>query len=139
MVTTPVSTIKDAEREADLQSDSNMSVNATAGLNCSLPFTDDDGGSCSGGARETSPVLHLPADFFHPAAAAHPNSPGNSVSPGDRRPSRSASPASWASLRSPRANSRPLGSQVLRADEWIRLCLYGWLNRRHQHCCAKHQ
>uniref|UniRef100_A0AAX7TWL9 Ion transport domain-containing protein n=1 Tax=Astatotilapia calliptera TaxID=8154 RepID=A0AAX7TWL9_ASTCA len=102
---------ENSKREADLQSDSNMSVNATAGLNCSLPFTDDDGGSCSGGARETSPVLHLPADFFHPAAAAHPNSPGNSVSPGDRRPSRSASPASWASLRSPRANSRPLGSQ----------------------------
>ncbi|CAI5681277.1 unnamed protein product [Oreochromis niloticus] len=69
---------------------------------------DDDGESCSGGARETSPVLHLPADFFHPAAAARP---GNSASPGDRRPSRSASPASWASLRSPRANSRPLGSQ----------------------------
>uniref|UniRef100_A0A669CWL4 Voltage-dependent T-type calcium channel subunit alpha n=1 Tax=Oreochromis niloticus TaxID=8128 RepID=A0A669CWL4_ORENI len=108
VVPTPVSTIKDAEREADLQSDGNMSVNATAGLNCSLPFTDDDGESCSGGARETSPVLHLPADFFHPAAAARP---GNSASPGDRRPSRSASPASWASLRSPRANSRPLGSQ----------------------------
>ncbi|KAG7234491.1 hypothetical protein INR49_004558 [Caranx melampygus] len=86
--------------------------------------TDGDGGSCSGGggggegegeggrgADESSPVLHLPADFFHPAAAAHPGSPGNSVSPGDRGPSRLASPASWASLRSPGANSRPLSSQ----------------------------
>ncbi|KAM7394659.1 hypothetical protein PAMP_021446 [Pampus punctatissimus] len=75
--------------------------------------TDGDGGSCSGGGgRGSSPVFHLPADFFHPAAAAHgPGSPGNSVSPGDRGPSRLASPASWASLRSPGANSRPLTSQ----------------------------
>nr|XP_033479939.1 voltage-dependent T-type calcium channel subunit alpha-1I-like [Epinephelus lanceolatus] len=75
--------------------------------------TDGDGGSCSGGGGGggSSPVFHLPADFFHPAAAAHPGSPGNSVSPGDRGPSRLPSPASWASLRSPGANSRPLSSQ----------------------------
>ncbi|KAI3353471.1 hypothetical protein L3Q82_019996 [Scortum barcoo] len=72
---------------------------------------DRDGGSCSGGGGGSSPLFHLPADFFHPAAAAHPGSPGNSVSPGDRGPSRLASPASWASLRSPGANSRPLSSQ----------------------------
>ncbi|XP_037620430.1 voltage-dependent T-type calcium channel subunit alpha-1I-like isoform X2 [Sebastes umbrosus] len=73
--------------------------------------TDGDEGSCSGGGGGSSPVFHLPADFFHPAAAAHPGSPGNSVSPGDRGPSRLPSPASWASLRSPGANSRPLSSQ----------------------------
>ncbi|KAK2817421.1 hypothetical protein Q5P01_025612 [Channa striata] len=73
--------------------------------------TDGDGGSFAGDGGESSLVLHLPADFFHPAAAAHPNSPGNGVSPGDRGPSRLASPASWASLRSPGANSRPLSSQ----------------------------
>uniref|UniRef100_A0A665W3J5 Calcium voltage-gated channel subunit alpha1 Ib n=1 Tax=Echeneis naucrates TaxID=173247 RepID=A0A665W3J5_ECHNA len=71
-----------------------------------LFFPDGDGG---GG--ESSPVFHLPADFFHPAAAAYPGSPGDGVSPGDRGPSRLASPASWASLRSPGANSRPLSSQ----------------------------
>uniref|UniRef100_A0A3Q1EM62 Voltage-dependent T-type calcium channel subunit alpha-1I-like n=1 Tax=Acanthochromis polyacanthus TaxID=80966 RepID=A0A3Q1EM62_9TELE len=69
---------------------------------------------CSGGDGGSSPKFHLPADFFHPAAAAHPDSPGNGngVSPGDRGPSRLASPASWASLRSPGdSSSRPLSSQ----------------------------
>uniref|UniRef100_A0A671VPJ1 Calcium voltage-gated channel subunit alpha1 I n=1 Tax=Sparus aurata TaxID=8175 RepID=A0A671VPJ1_SPAAU len=81
-------------------------------LNYNLLFSDGDGGSCSGGGGGgSSPVFHLPADFFHPAAAAHPGSPGSGVSPGDRGPSRLASPASWASLRSPGANSRPLSSQ----------------------------
>lgn len=94
-------------------------------LNYNLRFIDGDGGSCSGGGGESSPVFHLPADFFHPAAAAHPGSPGNSVSPGDRGPSRLASPASWASLRSPGANSRPLSSQVFWTDEWIHVCLDG--------------
>ncbi|XP_041640069.1 voltage-dependent T-type calcium channel subunit alpha-1I-like [Cheilinus undulatus] len=70
-----------------------------------------DGDGCSRGGDGSSPVLHLPADFFHPAAAAHPGSPENGVSPGHRGPSRLASPASWASLRSPGANSRPLSSQ----------------------------
>ncbi|KAM4583766.1 voltage-dependent T-type calcium channel subunit alpha-1I-like [Odontesthes bonariensis] len=66
---------------------------------------DDNGGSCSGISGVPPPIFHLPADFFHPAAAAHTDSPG------DRRPSRLASPASWASLRSPGAKSRPLSSQ----------------------------
>ncbi|XP_068565531.1 voltage-dependent T-type calcium channel subunit alpha-1I-like [Cebidichthys violaceus] len=75
------------------------------------PCTDGDGGSCSGGGGGSSPVFHLPADFFHPAAAAHPGSPGIGVGPGDGGPSGLPSPASWASLRSPGANSRPLSSQ----------------------------
>lgn len=95
-------------------------------LNCSLFFSDGDGGCCSGGdGRGSSSVFHLPADFFHPAAAAHPGSPGNGVTPGDRGPSRLASPASWASLRSPGANSRPLSSQVSWTDEWAHVCLDG--------------
>ncbi|XP_039669618.1 LOW QUALITY PROTEIN: voltage-dependent T-type calcium channel subunit alpha-1I-like [Perca fluviatilis] len=73
--------------------------------------TDGDRGSCSGGGGGSLPVFHLPVDFFHPAAAAHPGSPGNGVSPVDRGPSRLPSPASWASLRSPGANSRPLSFQ----------------------------
>ncbi|XP_041838955.1 voltage-dependent T-type calcium channel subunit alpha-1I-like [Melanotaenia boesemani] len=72
---------------------------------------DSDGGSCSGTVGVPRPIFQLPADFFHPAAAAHSDSPGDSVSQGDRGPSRLASPASWASLRSPGANSRPLSSQ----------------------------
>lgn len=97
----------------------NMSISTDkAALNYNLCFSDGDGGSCSGGGGGSSPVFHLPADFFHPAAAAHPGSPGNSVSPGDRGPSRLASPASWASLRSPGANSRPLSSQV-----WMDSCV----------------
>uniref|UniRef100_A0A3Q3WIF8 Ion transport domain-containing protein n=1 Tax=Mola mola TaxID=94237 RepID=A0A3Q3WIF8_MOLML len=73
-------------------------------------FSDNDGGSCSRGGGGSPPLFHLPAEFFHPAAAAHPASPEDSVTPGERRPSRLASPASWASLRSPGANSRPLSS-----------------------------
>ncbi|XP_077426004.1 voltage-dependent T-type calcium channel subunit alpha-1I isoform X6 [Vanacampus margaritifer] len=49
---------------------------------------------CLEGGRRSSPLFQLPADFFHPAA-----------NPGDGPPSRLASPASWASLRSPGANS----------------------------------
>ncbi|XP_047435064.1 voltage-dependent T-type calcium channel subunit alpha-1I-like [Mugil cephalus] len=77
--------------------------------------TDGNGGRCEVEEierdHESLPIFHLPADFFHPAAAAHPESPGKGVSPGERGPSRLASPASWASLRSPGANSRPLSSQ----------------------------
>lgn len=98
-------------------------------LNYNLLFSDGDGGSCSGGGGGgSSPVFHLPADFFHPAAAAHPGSPGSGVSPGDRGPSRLASPASWASLRSPGANSRPLSSQVLWTNERIHVCLCAWMD-----------
>ncbi|KAM9314885.1 voltage-dependent T-type calcium channel subunit alpha-1I [Pholidichthys leucotaenia] len=71
---------------------------------------DGRGGSCSAGGG-SSPVFHLLTDFFHPAATAHPKSPGNCVNPGDRRPSKLASPASWASLHSPGGNDRPLSFQ----------------------------
>ncbi|KAM8879115.1 voltage-dependent T-type calcium channel subunit alpha-1I isoform 2-T2 [Spinachia spinachia] len=67
------------------------------------PCTDGNGGRCSRGRGGSSPVSHLPADFFHPG------SPGSGV---DRGPSpRLASMASWASLRSPGANSWPLSAQ----------------------------
>ncbi|KAM6939496.1 voltage-dependent T-type calcium channel subunit alpha-1I [Xenentodon cancila] len=72
---------------------------------------DGDGGSCSGVGGVSSTTFHLPADFFHPAAAARSDSPGESANPGDRGPSRLASPASWASLRSPGANSRARSTQ----------------------------
>ncbi|XP_036376791.1 voltage-dependent T-type calcium channel subunit alpha-1I-like [Megalops cyprinoides] len=66
--------------------------------------------SSHGGGTGSSPLFHLPAEFFHPAAAAPPNSPGlGGVSTG--RGSRLTSPASWASLRSPGANSRVLDMQ----------------------------
>ncbi|XP_029948747.1 voltage-dependent T-type calcium channel subunit alpha-1I-like [Salarias fasciatus] len=74
--------------------------------------TDGRRESRSGSGAASSPLFHLPADFFHPAVAAHPDGPGTGVAPGDPGgPSGLASPASWASLRSPGANSRPLSSQ----------------------------
>lgn len=96
-------------------------------LKCNLLFPDGNEVSCSGGGGRSSPIFHLPADFFHPAAAAHPETPGNSVSPIDRGLSRLASPASWASLRSPGANSRPLSSQVLPADVLDVFCVCVWI------------
>lgn len=90
--------------------------NDTIVLNCN-PLT-LDGGSSSGVGDASSPIFHLPAEFFHPAAAAHADSPRDTVSPGERGPSRLASPASWASLRSPGANSRPLSSQVPKPKDW---------------------
>uniref|UniRef100_A0A8C1V0U2 Calcium voltage-gated channel subunit alpha1 Ib n=1 Tax=Cyprinus carpio TaxID=7962 RepID=A0A8C1V0U2_CYPCA len=65
----------------------------------------------SGGDGQTSsPLFHLPAEFFHPTTAAIPQ---GSPATGAAQPgSRHASPASWASLRSPGANSRVMGSQV---------------------------
>ncbi|XP_068178503.1 voltage-dependent T-type calcium channel subunit alpha-1I-like [Antennarius striatus] len=93
-----------ADSEEEVQELDTPTMERSSPGNC----TDGDGG---GGA--SSPVFHLPADFFHPAAAAaHPGSPGNSVSPRGRAPSGLASPASWASLRSPGANSRPLSAQL---------------------------
>ncbi|XP_073707811.1 voltage-dependent T-type calcium channel subunit alpha-1I [Garra rufa] len=68
-------------------------------------------GDGSGGDGQTSsPLFHLPAEFFHPTTAAIPQG-----SPATRVPqpgSRHTSPASWASLRSPGANSRVMGSQL---------------------------
>ncbi|XP_016094742.1 voltage-dependent T-type calcium channel subunit alpha-1I-like [Sinocyclocheilus grahami] len=68
-------------------------------------------GDGSGGDGQTSsPLFHLPAEFFHPTTAAVPQgSPAiGAAQPGSRH----ASPASWASLRSPGANSRVMGSQT---------------------------
>lgn len=61
-----------------------------------------------GGASGISPLFHLPAEFFHPAAAAIPAPPRLRLSRGIRL----TSPASWASLRSPGAHSRMLCTQV---------------------------
>ncbi|XDV36595.1 hypothetical protein PO909_006341, partial [Leuciscus waleckii] len=68
-------------------------------------------GDVSGGDSQTSsPLFHLPAEFFHPTTGAIPQgSPATGAAlPGSRH----ASPASWASLRSPGANSRLTCSQT---------------------------
>ncbi|RXN32170.1 voltage-dependent T-type calcium channel subunit alpha-1I isoform X1 [Labeo rohita] len=60
-------------------------------------------------SRSTTPI-RLPAEFFHPAAAALPAPPRGR--PGHKpRGLRLTSPASWASLRSPGANTRLLTTQ----------------------------
>lgn len=64
-----------------------------------------------GGVSGSSPLFHLPTEFFHPAGAARPSSSGTGCLPSVRG-SRLTSPASWASLRSPGTDSRPLGTQV---------------------------
>ncbi|XP_030639215.1 voltage-dependent T-type calcium channel subunit alpha-1I-like [Chanos chanos] len=61
--------------------------------------------------RGSSPLFHLPAEFFHPATAIPQASPGTEAIREGRAVSRLTSPASWASLRSPGANSRVIGSQ----------------------------
>lgn len=63
-----------------------------------------------GDSRTSSPVFHLPAEFFHPTTAAIPQ--GSPASGPAQVGSRHASPASWASLRSPGANSRITSTQV---------------------------
>ncbi|XP_017264425.2 voltage-dependent T-type calcium channel subunit alpha-1I [Kryptolebias marmoratus] len=80
-------------------------------LNPSSANDKDADGRRISAADVPSPMFHLPADFFHPAAAAHSESHRGGGRPRDRGSSRLASPASWASLRSPGANSRPLSSQ----------------------------
>ncbi|XP_035254563.1 voltage-dependent T-type calcium channel subunit alpha-1I-like [Anguilla anguilla] len=70
-------------------------------------------GANSAGGRDadgSSSLFHLPAEFFHPVAAAPPAAPRRAGS-SRVRGSRLTSPASWASLRSPGANSRVLGTQ----------------------------
>ncbi|XP_051987756.1 voltage-dependent T-type calcium channel subunit alpha-1I-like [Xyrauchen texanus] len=75
------------------------------GLPCSSSNKED--AEVSGGS--TSPI-RLPAEFFHPAAAALPAPPRGR--PGHKpRGLRLTSPASWASLRSPGANTRLLTTQ----------------------------
>nr|XP_015824152.2 voltage-dependent T-type calcium channel subunit alpha-1I isoform X2 [Nothobranchius furzeri]XP_054599493.1 voltage-dependent T-type calcium channel subunit alpha-1I isoform X2 [Nothobranchius furzeri] len=58
-----------------------------------------------------SPMFHLPAEFFHPAAAAHSEGHSDRMSPREGDSFGVASLASWASLRSPGAHSRPLSPQ----------------------------
>ncbi|XP_074552342.1 voltage-dependent T-type calcium channel subunit alpha-1I isoform X3 [Halichoeres trimaculatus] len=62
------------------------------------------------GASGLSPLFHLPAEFFHPAAAAIP-APPRSRSLRLTRGLRLTSPASWASLRSPGDRSKVLCTQ----------------------------
>ncbi|XP_059353762.1 voltage-dependent T-type calcium channel subunit alpha-1I-like [Carassius carassius] len=67
-------------------------------------------GGSGGDGQTSSPFFHLPAEFFHPNTAVIPQ---GSPATGAAQPgSRHASPASWASLRSPGANSRVMGSQT---------------------------
>ncbi|KAG7326856.1 hypothetical protein KOW79_010257 [Hemibagrus wyckioides] len=61
--------------------------------------------------RMPSPLFHLPAEFFHPATAVPQGNLASGMARAVRPGSRLASPASWASLRSPGANSRVMGSQ----------------------------
>ncbi|KAG9340380.1 hypothetical protein JZ751_021493, partial [Albula glossodonta] len=70
------------------------------------------GGNSAGGrdGGGSSALFHLPAEFFHPATAAPPATHGRTGT-SRTRGSRLTSPASWASLRSPGANSRVLGTQ----------------------------
>lgn len=63
-----------------------------------------------GGASGISPLFHLSAEFFHPAGAAIP-APPRSRSLRLSRGLRLTSPDSWASLRSPGAQSKMLCSQ----------------------------
>nr|XP_055069567.1 voltage-dependent T-type calcium channel subunit alpha-1I-like isoform X2 [Misgurnus anguillicaudatus] len=73
------------------------------------PAHTEDGGR--GDSRTSSPIFHLPAEFFHPNTAVIPQ--GSLASGPAHVGSRHASPASWASLRSPGANSRIMSPQHL--------------------------
>lgn len=83
----------------------------------SCPFL-SGGTLCSSSGRHdggiggvSSAVFHLPAEFFHPAAAALPAPPRARLGHKPRG-LRLTSPASWASLRSPGANIELLTAQV---------------------------
>ncbi|XP_049335285.1 voltage-dependent T-type calcium channel subunit alpha-1I [Astyanax mexicanus] len=80
-----------------------------------MPSQSQDGERCSsssrGDGRASSPLFHLPAEFFHPATAVPQGSPAAGVALAGRAGSRLNSPASWASLRSPGANTRAVGQQ----------------------------
>ncbi|KAI4876526.1 hypothetical protein NFI96_016545, partial [Prochilodus magdalenae] len=79
------------------------------------PSHSQDGERCSsssrGDGRASSPLFHLPAEFFHPATAVPQGSLAAGLGRAGRAGSRLTSPASWASLRSPGANSRAVGQQ----------------------------
>ena len=84
-----------------------------------VPAGDPGAGGARGGREKeeekegsASPAFTLPVDFFHPAHVAPPGSPPLDADPCRRDPSRLASPASWASLRSPAVLSRDPCSQV---------------------------
>ena len=84
-----------------------------------VPAGDLGAGGARGGREKEEeeegsalPTFPLPVDFFHPAHVAPPGSPPREADPRRRDPSRLASPASWASLRSPAVHSRDLCSQV---------------------------
>ncbi|KAI7803450.1 putative voltage-dependent T-type calcium channel subunit alpha-1I [Triplophysa rosa] len=64
----------------------------------------------SGGLSGSNTPIRLPAEFFHPAAAALPAPPSGRLGHKPRG-LRLTSPASWASLRSPGANTRLLTTQ----------------------------
>ncbi|KAJ8386087.1 hypothetical protein AAFF_G00176810 [Aldrovandia affinis] len=71
---------------------------------------DNNVGAGSEDGSGSSALFQLPVEFFHPATAIPPVAPkGTGTS--RTRGSRLASPASWASLRSPGANGRVLGTQ----------------------------
>lgn len=76
------------------------------------PAADGARGSSSGrrDKRTPSSPFHLPAEFFHPVTAVLQGSLASGMVRAGRH--RLTSPASWASLRSPGANSRVMGSQV---------------------------
>ncbi|XP_016399742.1 voltage-dependent T-type calcium channel subunit alpha-1I-like [Sinocyclocheilus rhinocerous] len=75
-----------------------------------VPSSNQEYPGVSGASSRSATPIHLPAEFFHPAAAALPAPPRGR--PGHKpRGLRLTSPASWASLRSPGANTRLLTTQ----------------------------
>ncbi|XP_052401698.1 voltage-dependent T-type calcium channel subunit alpha-1I-like [Carassius gibelio] len=75
-----------------------------------VPSSNQEYPGVSGASSRSTTPIRLPAEFFHPAAAALPAPPRGR--PGHKpRVLRLTSPASWASLRSPGANTRLLTTQ----------------------------
>ncbi|XP_016101252.1 voltage-dependent T-type calcium channel subunit alpha-1I-like [Sinocyclocheilus grahami] len=75
-----------------------------------VPSSNQEYPGVSGASSRSTTPIHLIAEFFHPAAAALPAPPRGR--PGHKpRGLRLTSPASWASLRSPGANTRLLTTQ----------------------------
>ncbi|GAA6067764.1 voltage-dependent T-type calcium channel subunit alpha-1I isoform X1 [Tachysurus ichikawai] len=80
-------------------------------LNASAADGEQGSSSSRRDRRMPSPLFHLPAEFFHPATAVPQGNLASGMARAVRPGSRLASPASWASLRSPGAKSRVMGSQ----------------------------